>query len=507
MNSGGGKKYRNIWNILSNYGSKLWSIISVFIFIPLYIKYLGVESFAVIGFYSLLLGIISFADSGLSSAVIKEFSSSKPNDYKYSILRLIEKYYIIICVGICVTFFVLAPIIAKYWLTSETIKIDDLTYYLRLISIGIVIQLLSLLYNGALFGLNYQLEANFFQFIWNISKSLGVVLGLILISKTLEVFFIWQIICNIVYVVVIRYRAIFQLKKLGNKLKMVINSIPHDIINYISGMILIAIVSAINTQADKIITSYMFPLKVYGYYTISSTLAQIPLMLGMPLAISIFPVFSKLISTSEFTRLKLSFEKSSFILNNLVILASILLILYTSDIVLLWTKNSIEKAYFQDVMISCKLLVIGSVFLSLQLIFYYGLLAFGKTKYNIAQGIFQVVLGIPLLYLFVSKFGIAGAGVSWIIINLGGLIFLFIIITKKYIKFNRMKYLLNNIFIPLFISLGICLILHFISLNFSINFIITIIISGVFSLLLNFIFYNIRNGNKILDYSSLTSLS
>jgi hypothetical protein len=40
----------------------------------LYIHYLGIESYAIIGFYTLLLGIISFADAGMSSAIIKEFS-------------------------------------------------------------------------------------------------------------------------------------------------------------------------------------------------------------------------------------------------------------------------------------------------------------------------------------------------------------------------------------------------------------------------------------------------
>ncbi|MDR2236527.1 MAG: polysaccharide biosynthesis C-terminal domain-containing protein [Chryseobacterium sp.] len=493
------KKYGNIGNILSNYGNKLWSIVSVFIFIPLYIKYLGVESFAVIGFYSLLLGIISFADSGLSSAVIKEFSSSSERNYKYSVLRLIEKYYILICIGICVVIFATAPLIAKYWLTSETIAIDDLTYYLRLISIGIVIHLLSLLYYGALFGLNYQIEANFYQIIWNIFKSLGVVLILIVVDKTLEVFFIWQIICNLVYVIVIRFRVLFRLKDLGQKLQMVINKIPQDIIKYISGMILIAIVSALNTQADKIMTSSMLSLKIYGYYTLSSTLGQVPVMLAMPLAVSMFPIFSKLVSASETPKLKSTFEKSSFILNNLVIIAGILLILYMKDVLLLWTKKSIEPAYLPDVIISCKLLVIGSVFLSLQFIFYYVLLSYGKTKYTIVQGVVQLLVGMPVLYLLVWKLGVTGAGISWILINLGSFIFLFIILSRQYLKFSRIGYIFNNMLIPLMISAGVSLAVY----SLSINFMISIIISGVISLLLNVVCYNIRNGYKVISYSGL----
>ena len=64
----------NLAKLISNYGSRLWSMVSVFVFIPLYIKFLGSDNYGLIGFYALLLGVISFADSGMSSAVVKEFS-------------------------------------------------------------------------------------------------------------------------------------------------------------------------------------------------------------------------------------------------------------------------------------------------------------------------------------------------------------------------------------------------------------------------------------------------
>lgn len=80
-----------VLNILSNYGNKLWGILSIYLFVPLYIQLLGVEAYGIISFYTVVLSIISLADLGLSSAVIKEFSTSSPDSYKYSIFRLIEK--------------------------------------------------------------------------------------------------------------------------------------------------------------------------------------------------------------------------------------------------------------------------------------------------------------------------------------------------------------------------------------------------------------------------------
>ena len=85
----------NIIRLISNYVGKIWNLLSVFLFIPLYIHYLGIENYAVIGFYSLVLGIISFADAGMSSAITKELSSNSSIDRKYSIFVIIENRNII----------------------------------------------------------------------------------------------------------------------------------------------------------------------------------------------------------------------------------------------------------------------------------------------------------------------------------------------------------------------------------------------------------------------------
>ena len=93
-------KNSNIGKLISNFGSRIWSLVSVFIFVPLYIHYLGIENYAIIGFYTLILGIISFADAGMSSAVIREFSHDNSTLYKYSVLRKVENLYWTICICI-----------------------------------------------------------------------------------------------------------------------------------------------------------------------------------------------------------------------------------------------------------------------------------------------------------------------------------------------------------------------------------------------------------------------
>ena len=187
-------KSSNLANLFSNYGSKIWSILSGIVFIPIYINILGIENYAIIGLYSLLLGIISFADSGMSSAIIKEFSLDQDPSIKFSLLKKIENLYAIICLSIILVIIIFSGNLANIWLHSDKISKNNLSFYISLIGCGVCIQLLSSLYSGALFGLGKQVKANLFQVIWNVFKAGMIIPILIIFNLKIEFYLIWQII-------------------------------------------------------------------------------------------------------------------------------------------------------------------------------------------------------------------------------------------------------------------------------------------------------------------------
>lgn len=494
----------NFWNIVSNYGGKVWSLISVFIFIPLYIKYLGVESYGVIGFSALLIGILSFADGGLSSAIIKELSASNTFSYKFSLFRSIERIYILICMLIAFLIFFLAPFISTYWLKSETISTEHLTYYVRLIGVSISIQLISSFYFGALFGLSYQVKANLIQILWSIVRSLGVVLALIYIQSTLEVFFIWQICANLIYILSLRQSVIYHLKHDSYEvIKKEFNKIPKPVLAYISAMVFIALMSSINSQIDKIVTSSLFSLIVYGYYTIASTLASSAMIVANPFASSIFPLFSQFHSLSNKKSSEICFQKSSFIINLIILTVGVILVFYPREILLLWTHDKISSAYIDDIVVVTRFLSVGTCFLALQLIPYYFLLSLGKTKYNVILGFSQLIVGIPVLIIFIKVFGLQGAGISWLLINFGGFAYLTFVSLKYYLDINYKKFLYRTLFMPLFIILVVSIPLYFLYLYTNFFFLISLIIAGTFGVLLNIMYFNYTDKCSFFNFLRL----
>jgi O-antigen/teichoic acid export membrane protein len=495
-------KNSNLRKLISNYGSRLWSLVSVFIFTPLYIHYLGIESYSIIGFYTLLLGIISFADAGMSSAIIKEFSLEAAANYKYSVLRNVENLYWGLCFFIFLIIFFGSNFIANHWLNSEIISPGDLSYYVSLIGAGVCIQLLSSLYYGSLFGLNEQVQANYIQITWNVFKNGVIIVLFISYRKNLEVYFLWQILCNIIYVVVLRMYTIKLLKKDNPILVNILRKIPKHILTYIGGMFLIAVISSVNSQADKIIASSFFSLKMFGYYNVASLLAQIPVILASPLALFIFPIFTRF-HNNENNKLNISLIKIYTILNLLVFSSTFLIALYAKEILMLWTGNTISTKMLPSIVLVVRFLVLGSLFLALQFPLYYLLLSKGKTKYNITQGVVQILIGLPLLYICAKYYGLESIAIPWVIINLSSLLYLSFIVFRYYISLNFRVFFFNYFFMPSIISMFFCILLYLLYINMGVSFFMFFILSGFLSIIFSVFYINRFENRKFTDLKDL----
>jgi O-antigen/teichoic acid export membrane protein len=107
-------------NIIANATGRFWSIVSVYLFVPLYIKYLGIEAYGVIGFYAVLQGILFLADAGLSATLNRELArlSSLPDRAKEmrDLVRTIEVLYWAIAISCGIVSHTLAGMFVFKWI-------------------------------------------------------------------------------------------------------------------------------------------------------------------------------------------------------------------------------------------------------------------------------------------------------------------------------------------------------------------------------------------------------
>ena len=414
-------------NIVANYIGKGWSVVALYLFVPAYLHFLGIEAYGLVGFYAVLLGVLAFADMGLTATLSREMarlSGTKDSEEEMRhLVRTIEVVYLGIAALIAFLILVLAGPIAHRWLNSSSLPISSIERSIRLMGFAVVFQLSSQMYLGGLLGLQRQVLANSILVLTGLVRSGGAALVLWLISPTIEAFFLWQVLSSVLSLLLFRQSLWANLpgKYLGVRRRL---SLLEGAMRYSIGMAMISFNSIILMQMDKITISKMLSLEALGYYSLASTLAQAPLSLSAPISIAVFPHLTQLMTAGEEPELARVYHRANQLVAATVFPIGLTLAVFSREVLWLWTQSS-QTA--DNVHLVASLLMVGSVALAVQVIPFRLALAAAWTRLPIYLGSCAVILIVPLLIFLIQRYGMVGAGISWIALNSAvglGLIFL-----------------------------------------------------------------------------------
>lgn len=439
-------------NILANIIGRFWSILSVFIFIPFYISILGVKMYGVVSFYAILQGVLIFADAGLTDTLKRELAkgngTENSREYKFKILKSIELIYLLIVICVVGLIFFGSSFIVTNWLKIEDLNKESTINGVRIMGFALGFNLLSRPYLGALIGMERQVISNTLQILWGLLKNGGVILAIFYIDKTLQIFFGWQLVINLIYVVVLRS---FLLKLLQKENKFLWNfkrdfKVLNKVWKYALGMLIISFISAINSQFDKIFVSKYFSVSELGIYTLAYSLAMVPVVLSGPIAAAIFPKFVNYHTNNDKLNLNRLFKNSFKIVLLLTGSAGFVLAFQSDFFLTLWTQNEVLA---RKASLPAFYLLLGQMMLSFQVIPFNLLLAKGNTMVNIKLGTTGLILLIPLVIILSRFYGLKGAAIAWFIYSSLITPIFIVIVLKKYIKTKIIEWVFINFLKPL----------------------------------------------------------
>ena len=441
-------------NIIANFVGRFWGILSNFLFIPLYIKYLGFESYSVISFTLMIAGIMAVLDGGLTATLSREFARQDNDDTeKRKIFKNLETLYFIV-IGVCILcIFLSSDFLADKWLQIQTITPDRTSLFLKIISFEIGFQLLLRFYMGGLLGLEKQVEANIVQVAWGIFRN-GLVVIAIIYFPTLEMFFTWQTISTIVFAIITK---IFLDKIVLGRFTLNFNfkiekQILSRIWKFASGMLLIALVSAFNTQMDKLAISKLLSIENLGYYTLAVSLCQGLIILVNPIATAVLPRFTAFFSTDEHHEARLLFTKMSVLVSILVFSIMMVMSFFAKDLIWVWTGNEVLAEKTRSLV---PIVATAYAMFAIQFLPYNIAIANGYTKLNNVLGIVSLFATIPG-YFFVTKYyGATGAASVFCGVQIVTTIIYIYFINKKFIKSDILKDIYWRQFILPFVVAGI----------------------------------------------------
>ncbi|MBX9675351.1 MAG: oligosaccharide flippase family protein [Methylotenera sp.] len=438
-------------NLLAGLANSIWSALITFAVVPVYLNYLGAESYGLIGFFTTTQALIVLLDLGLSSTINREIARSTNAESRIEaahLLHTLAVIYWVIALLIAIVVFGISPLIANHWLQSDQLSAKTVSHAIMLIGFVIAFRWPIALYQGALIGSQRLSLQSIINIIMVTLSHLGAVAVLVFISPTIEAYFIWQAIVGIIYVVTIRMAA---WKVVGKPKDLAFSTSKlKNIWRFSLGMSGIGLTSLVFTQLDKVILSRMLGLEQFGHYMLATLLVSGMYLLIIPVYNVIYPRFSALVASNETDQLIKLYRNGTRALTTVLFPIAMILSVFSESILRIWT-GSIEIAANVAPIVS--ILTIGSA-LHGAMFFPYALqLANGMSKLALTINVILMLALGPLIIFLTLRLGVLGSAAAWLIVQI---IYLFLgaWLTHKYLLKNlNAVWLIQDVLVPFIISL------------------------------------------------------
>ena len=447
-------------NIAANVAARAWGFASAYLFVPIYLRLLGIEAYGLVGFYSTLLAVLSFADMGLTATLNRELARLSARDAALQqmrdLLRSFESIYLAISAALAIGLWTLAPWIAERWLTTIALRPAETTLAIRLLGLSIALQLPASLYLGGLMGLERQVRAAYLQVGLGALRGVGTVIVLWWIAPTIVAFAWWQIIANAIGFLAIRgslWRALTPTPQLPRP-RFSWASVA-DSWRYAAGMAGMAVLSVLQTQVDRLALSKMVTLEKFAYYSLAGALALVPIWIGGAIAGAVFPRLTALVTAGDRDGTARLYHRFTGTMSALTFPVAVTLASYSDVALYAWTGSSAVAA--QGAVVT-RLLIAGQLMQVVMSGPYYLDLAYGRTRLTLYFSLCSVAIVVPLLFVLIPRFGVTGAGIAWLVMNVAILPAYAYLIHKQRLPGQIRAWLAHSVALPLVSTVPVALL-------------------------------------------------
>src|ERR1700693_333477 len=184
-------------DIFVNYASQVYVALIGIAMVPLYLKYMGIEAYGLVGFFAVVQAWSQVLDLGLSQTLGREAAKLNAGvttvESLNMLLRLLEIILGVLGVAIIALSWTLGFWVADSWLKLDALDPADVARCVGGVGIVLGLRLVSGVYRGGLLGLEHQVSANAIAAAVATLRSVVVVPILIWVSNSILAFFFFQL--------------------------------------------------------------------------------------------------------------------------------------------------------------------------------------------------------------------------------------------------------------------------------------------------------------------------
>lgn len=418
-------------------------------FIPVYIRYLGMESYGLIGVFSVLQTWLALLDVGMTPTLNREMARFKAGAHNAQSIGDLLRSLEVLCFGIAVligvSVWAASDFLASDWLRAERLPVATVAQALSVMAWVVALRFVEGVYRGSLFGLQKQVWYNVASAVLATVRHGGAVFIVAFVSPTARAFFLWQAVISIISTAVFAlsvHRALpaapvppgFSRGALAGVWK------------YAGGMLGITLLSLLLTQVDKVILSRMLNLAEFGYYTLAATVAGALYMVISPITQSLFPRMVELSTRDEEPALISVYHQGAQLVTVLTGPAVMITSFFAAGAVYAWSGNAQLAQHAAPILTA---LALGTFLNGLMWLPHQCQLAHGWTGLSLKTNLVAVFVLIPTILWIVPRNGAVGAAWIWVALNAGYVLISLQFMHVRLLRHEKWAWYFRDVLLPL----------------------------------------------------------
>lgn len=400
-------------NVAANFVGQGWRALMALAFVPVYIRFLGMEAFGLIGLFASLQLWLGLLDLGIRPVLTREaarYAGGAHDDASFwLVLRSLEWIAFGMAAVAALTLAALSPWLATHWVNPVALSNAQVSQAFMLMGAVAAIQMIESLYASALAGLQRQVVQNIIMTAVATLRALGAVAVLLWVETSVAAYFIWQAVASAISLMALAIASYRILPRPPANTGFSLDAL-RSVAGYAAGMVGITLVSIGVTQIDKLILADRLPLAEFGYYALATSVASMIGVIVAPVGAAYLPHFTQLVTQKNGAGLEQAFRMATQLAVLLAGVAAVLLIVFGNRLVLLWTQDASLSAQVGQLLPA---LAIGFGLHAIFSVPYILQLAHGWTRLAIWLNVVMISIMLPALLYIVPRHGALGATWVW----------------------------------------------------------------------------------------------
>jgi len=440
-------------NLIANYFGQGWVILMGMAFVPLYIKYLGIETYGLIGLFAVLQAWLNLLDMGMTPTLNREMARFTASTHTAQSIRDLLRSVEIITLGIASLIaagvWAASGWLATDWLRAEKLSTEVVVQAFTIMGVVTALRFVETIYRSSIVGLQQQMLLSIINATMATLRGLGAVAILAWVSPTIEAFFLLQGLVSILTLATLgatTYRNIPKGERSGRFSIIALRNIWR----FAGGMMGITFLALLLTQVDKILLSKLLLLSEYGCYTLATVVAGALSQLIKPITQALYPRLCELHARNDQAGLADTFHKGAQLVSVIAGSAAIVVIVFSETLLHLWTQDP-ELARRTATLV--RPLMLGYLLNGLMWVPYQTQLAHGWTGLAVRINIVSVLIIVPAILWVTPRFGAEGAAWIWVNLNAGYVLIGVHFMYRKILTTEKWRWYIEDILAPLSFAL------------------------------------------------------